>query len=143
MNARALSVRARDGRKTTQPPSDGGVPLSFIAWGGVALAAMIVALSLLLATAAHAQPAEVWFELFSADRGDRVTVMQGKVRMGPFPEVICYAVGALTIESLNTKYPNKDFMGRCDGGVLLTMREIADRALAMLPQESQTKEKNR
>lgn len=99
-------------------------------------AAAFVAALLLLQAQAAGQTADRWFEVFASDRGAPPKTMKLKLRMGPFPEPICYAAGAIALDGLNRKYLDKDFMGRCDGGALLTLPEISARALSLLPEEN-------
>lgn len=86
-----------------------------------------------LCSSARAQTPR-YFELFSAPVGEMP--MTSKLTVGPFDDLsTCYAVGALSIDTLSQSYPDKIFMGRCDGGILLTGRVIVERALRLLPRE--------
>lgn len=76
------------------------------------------------------------FNLYAADCGAGAGAMRFKLAIKDVYSLpICYALGAISIEELNNKYPDKDFMGGCRNGELLTLREIADRALALLPKD--------
>ena len=95
-------------------------------------ASAIVAMTIGVVTFAHSQDRQFFFEMFAGPRGAATFSRSGMA--GPFyEESICYAAGAITLDALNAAYPDKDFMGRCDGGILLTGRQIADRALFLLP----------
>lgn len=143
MDTRAFSVSARDGR-----PPDGVGPneqrATMLVGDGLRKVAVALSLVLLLIVAgwiaalvlcssARAQT-PYHFELFSAPAGEMT--MTSKLTVGPFDQLsTCYAVGALSIDTLSKSHPDKVFMGRCDGGILLTGRAIVDRALALLPRE--------
>ena len=76
------------------------------------------------------------FNLYSADKGAGEAAMRFKFKMGPFPDLaVCYALGAIGIEKLNKEHPDKDFMGGCENGELLTLRQIA--AFALLPKDDE------
>ena len=120
-----------------------------IAIAGSMAASLILAGAILISSAAKSEPTctlagppcesytGYYFELFAADHGASVAVFRPKVKTGPFFELaVCYAIGAIEIDGLGWTHPDTDFMGRCDGGLLLTGREIADRALALLPKDS-------
>jgi len=140
MATRASSVSARDGR-----PPDGVGPensraellvvddLRRLALVGIIIAGWVVAL--VVCSNARAQSlGPYYFDLYAAPRGEMT--MRPQASAGPFPDVaVCYAAGAIVIDALNAAHPDKDFMGRCDGGILLTGRVIAERALALLPRE--------
>lgn len=128
-----MSVSARDGR-TGQP--NGGLPVSHIAWFATAFGAALIAGSIALVSTAKAEPPTFYLEMFKSPRGEMV--MSRFAKAGPFPDIsVCYAIGAITIDAMNITNPDQDFMGRCDGGLLLTGREIAERALALLPHDEE------
>lgn len=79
---------------------------------------------------------EIWFQLYSSPRLTPLTEMRERIRSGPFPDVVvCYAVGALALDALNQARPDRDYMGRCGDGDLLTLRQMTDRAIALLPKK--------
>ena len=85
---------------------------------------------------AHGQPAgeEIWFSLYSSPRGAPPVEMNRRLRAGPFPDIVaCYSVGALSLDALSQTVPERDYMGRCGEGDLLTLRQMAERAISMLP----------
>lgn len=110
------------------------------AFAAIAAGVLLIAAVFMIPARGGEADAEYWFSLYSADRGSPPSEMRFKLKFGPAPLSICYALGAIGIEGLNAQNPEKDFMGRCDpegraGNELFTMREIADRALALLPKE--------
>ena len=128
-----MSVSARDGR-TGQP--HGGLSVSHIAWFAAAFGFALVAGSIALVSTARGQQPGFYLKMFAAPRGEMV--MSRFAKVGPFLDIsVCYAAGAITIDGMNALHQDKDFMGRCDGGILLTGRIIAERALQLLPQDSQ------
>ncbi len=90
-----------------------------------------VAVTVAAITMARSQtPPEYWFDLYAGDRDAPASTMRWMLKVGPFRELsICYAAGALGVAELNSKNPDKDFLGRCEGGKLLSLSAIADRAI--------------
>ena len=125
-------------------PDSASVRVSMLAWGGAVFASAVLVGSIaFVAMARGDEQRAYWFNLYSADRDAGFAAMRAKLKLGPFPDLaICYALGAIGIEALNDKYPDKDFAGGCQNGEILYLREVADRALALLPQDH-PKEKNR
>lgn len=106
-----------------------------IALAAAFLAVAAIVSAIVLATGARGQDDEHYrFNLYAANHGAGVAAMRFKVHVdGPGPLAVCYVIGAIAVEALNAMYPDKDFTGGCAGGELLTLRELADRALALLP----------
>ncbi len=104
--------------------------LSLIAWFAAIFGSALVVGSIALVTAASGQERSGYsLEIFYGPRGSRT--MRGGVSVGPFADISrCYAAGALVVDDMQTNHTDRDFMARCDGGILLTGRELADRALA-------------
>lgn len=120
-----------------------GPPVSILARFAAAFGGALLLGSLAVATKAGGQEAGAYrFNLYAADRGAGVDAMRAMVQIGNIHSLpICYALGAIGIQELNDKNPTKDFMGGCVDGEMLTLRQIADRALALLPND-QPEEKN-
>jgi|SRR5579862_63443 len=98
------------------------------------VAAMAFVVAVLIGTAAHGTDRTYRFNLYAADRGAGVDAMRFKVQaMAEGSLGTCYALGAIAIDALNRQNPDKDFMGGCVGGEMLTLRELVDRANALLP----------
>lgn len=85
--------------------------------------------------AAHGEDGRPYhFNLYAADHGAGEGAMRFKVQVSGLQSLIaCYIVGAITVDDLNRKHPDKDFMGGCRDGELLALRELSNRALALLP----------
>lgn len=80
---------------------------------------------------------EVWFELYAASRGAPLAGLERRAIEGPFPDiVICYSIGALAMSILEEVRPERDYRGRCGDGDLLTVREMTNRAMALLPKSN-------
>ena len=118
---------------------------TFIAIAASAIFSVVLVVGILATSAARGddRPPQwvkspgYWFELFAADRGAPLTEFRWKTAAGPFEDIaICYAAGAIGMNGLNAANPNKDFLGRCEGEALLDLREMADRARALLPDDS-------
>ena len=103
----------------------------------LAYVAALTALILVIAGArlAHGQDTGPYhFNLYSADRGTGESAMRFKVQLSGLDSLgSCYAVAAISIDALRYLHPDKDFMGGCQNGELLTLLEISKRALALLP----------
>lgn len=126
-----------------------GLPVSIIACSAAAFGAVLLAGAVAVATSARGEPADCSlasrceaptdgfrFELFTTEHGANPATFRRSVTVGPFFEIaVCYAIGAISIDAVAWQHPETDFMGRCDGGILLTGREIADRALALRPRD--------
>lgn len=99
--------------------------------------AILAAVGVTVSTACCVRAGEegVTFRLYSSPRGAPLAEMQESVNAGPFPDVVvCLSVGALAIDELNGKNPDKDFMGLCGAGDLLTLRQMSDRVTAIINQ---------
>ena len=104
------------------------------------LSSAILVSAIAIATAAHGQDRQPrYFTLYNGDRAsapNAAVVMKPRVGFGPFRSpAYCYAIGAMQLEYIEDREPGKIFMGRCDDGALLTLSEIAYRALALLPDQ--------
>lgn len=139
------------------PATDSASPrVSLLAWGAFAFASALLVGSIAFVAMARGDdaidcalehpcsaPVVYYFNLYSSDRDAGFPAMRAKLKMGPFPDLaVCYALGAIGLEALNDKYPTKDFAGGCQNGEILMLREVVDRALALLPKD-QPQEKNR
>ena len=105
----------------------------FSASSRVAIGLIVAAMVAVLGIAASRGDDERghWFDLYASDLGAPLTEMKRSVSMGPFEsEQQCYAVGVLGIMSLNNKFADRQFMGRCDDGDLLTIDQLYERATA-------------
>ena len=107
----------------------------------IAAAATIAAMAFIawmaVSTIARGEELEPYrFNLYAAERGAGAAAMRFKVQtMARGPLGTCYALGAIAIDALSQQYPDKDFMGGCADGELLTLRELVARANALLPRE--------
>lgn len=107
---------------------------TLVAVGGSLLIGTVIAILIIASTAHGQEPAPVYLDVYAAPRGTGPTAMEPKLKIGPFPDVvICYSVGALSIDALNAANPHRDFMARCGDGDLLTLRGMTDAATALLP----------
>ena len=111
--------------------------LSAIAWVVAGLASAVLVGSIAIVSSARGDERRpYWFNLYASDHGAGFAKMRAKLKMGPFSDLaICYALGAIGMEELNKKYPDKDFAGGCVNGEILDLRDVADHAFALLPKD--------
>ena len=89
-------------------------------------------------TLARGKEREYRFNLYAADHGAGTAAMRFKVQaMARGSLGTCYALGAISVDALNQQHPDKDFMGGCVGGEMLTLRQLIDRANALLPKDGE------